>query len=114
MAEQPKPLKPIEFYFEGDPNGCDIIAANGAWVGITTRGDIQVDFFVERQSIPHVVRHEITEDGLGGEIGREPESKTIRKLQVGVLLSEDAADSLASLIKDQVSKLKEFKKTRAK
>ena len=111
MADEPKSPKPVEFFFEEDLN-YRIVASNGAWVGITPRGDMQIDFFVERQSIPQVVRHDLTEHGLGEELSREPGIRIVRQLQMGVLFSLDAADSLADLIKTKIAELKKMRETK--
>lgn len=107
MADEPEKPKDIEFFFEIDKD-YRIVAANGVWGGITTRGDIQLDFLVEKQAVPESIRNEITEQGgLGREIARTPPARFVRRMQFGVLLSVAAAEVVANLI---TSKIEEFKK----
>lgn len=109
MTDEIKKLTELEFFFEHDPN-YRIIAANGIWGGLTPRGDIQLDFFVEKQNTPESIRHELKETGvLGDELGRFPSRKIIRRLQVGILLSAEQADSVANFIKDKVKELREIR-----
>ena len=61
MAEETKkPPTPREmkFVFEYDKD-YRIVAANGVWGGVTPRGEINIDFFVERQRIPEWIKNEI-------------------------------------------------------
>lgn len=107
MADETKKPEEIEFFFEFDPT-YRIVAANGVWGGITPRGDIQLDFFVERQGVPEIIKHEFTEQGtLGNITDRKPEPRFIRRLQVGILLSPDKADSIANFIKEKVAEFNE-------
>ena len=119
MADEPKspltlgPQMPseVEFFFEYDKD-YRIVAANGVWGGFTPRGDIRLDFFVEGQSVPESIQNKITEDGkLGAEIAgsRKPEKKIVRRLQIGVLLSQEEADSLANFIKGRLAELETIK-----
>lgn len=97
----------IEFFFEYDPE-YRIVASNGVWGGMTPRGEFRLDFFVESIGIPDSVKNKIGQDGkLGKEISRNPEKKFVRRLQVGVLLTQKHAESLSEFIQ---KRLKEFKK----
>lgn len=109
MADEAKRPTEIEFFFEYDP-GYRIVAANGVWGGITPRGDIQLDFFVERQGVPESVRNRVTDQGgLGDETCRNPEKRITRRLQIGVLLSQEDADTLADFLKEKVARLEKSK-----
>ena len=112
MAEAPKIPRDIEFFFETDKD-YRTIPANGAWVGTTTRGDINIEFFVEQLRIPDSVKNKLTEDGrLGDEISRKPEKRIVRKVQTGVLISVEAAESLANLLNQKVADIKKMKETK--
>lgn len=98
-----------KFFFEYDPH-YRLVGANGIWGGITPRGDLQLDFFAESIAIPDTVTNLVTPEGkLGPELGRSPERRFMRRLQVGVLLSLEQADSIADFIKEKVA---EFRKHR--
>jgi hypothetical protein len=98
----------IDFVFEYDP-AYRVIATNGVWGGLTPRGDLKLDFFVESQATPDSVRHEVVDGNLGKEISRSPERAIARRLQVGVLLSIDDAENLRDFLK---LKIEEIKKAR--
>ncbi len=62
MADETKPPsmpQEFEFFFEYDKD-YRIVAANGVWGGITLRGDIHLDFFVERQDVPEWIKAKYT------------------------------------------------------
>ena len=103
-----EPPNALKFLFEHDSD-YRIIACNGVWGGPTPRGDFHLDFFVEKIPTPDHVVHTLTKTGLGPEVDREPPVDTgkerliTRRLQVGVLLSLDHADSIADYIKKTVA-----------
>ncbi len=104
MAEKlPKPPTELTFDFELDPN-YRIIASNGIWGGITSRGDMRLDFFVESQAIPRSVTNQIENGRIGKETKRIPaSSKIVRKMQVGILLTPEHAESVADFIKEKLT-----------
>lgn len=106
----PEPIgedRQVQFLFEYDP-GYRLVAANGMWGGITPRGDMRLDFFVESIAIPEEVVNLVTPDGtLGPELRRSPARRVIRRLQFGVLLSLEQADSAADFLKEKIA---EFRK----
>ena len=109
-SKMPEPVgedRRVTFYYEHDP-GYRLVPANGAWIGITPRGDIRVDFFVEAWGAPEHVVNLLTPSGeLGPELARSPATRITRRMQVGVLLSLEQADSTADFIK---AKIGEFRK----
>lgn len=103
MAEPVGEDRQVKFFFEYDPR-YSVVAANGAWAGVTTRGDIRIDFFVEGLGNPDQVVNLITPNGhLGPELSRSPERRFVRRMQVGVLLRLEEAESIADFIKKQVA-----------
>jgi hypothetical protein len=93
----------IEFHFEYDP-GYRLVAANGVWGDPTPRGDLRLDFFVEAVSLPTRVMHAISPEGrVGTELRREPERRFTRRIQLGILVSMDHAESIARTIQDMVA-----------
>jgi hypothetical protein len=93
-----------------------IIPANGAWGGVTPRGDFTLDFFVEHNPTPDYVVHEIKPaGGLGVEVEREAGGKEdsyliTRELVGGVLLSLGEAKSLANFILEKCAEFEQEKK----
>lgn len=107
MAEQD--VRKIEFAFKTHPD-YRIVSANGVWGGITTRGDLKMDFLVEYRATPHKVTNVIGSDSkVGDEISREPEDiregkpvVVTRELQCGVLLSIEHAETIANWMLEKV------------
>lgn len=76
-----------------------IVASNGAFGGTTTQGDFRIEFYVEAPEVPTTVRHKIVDGRLGDIIERLPtETRIVRQLQFGVLMSRDQARNLAEWI----------------
>ncbi len=103
MPEPQGEDRQVKFQFEYD-SGYRVIGANGVWSGITPRSDMRLDFFVESVAIPDQVTHLVTQTaGLGAELSRSPEHRIVRRLQVGILLSLEQAESIADFIKAQIT-----------
>lgn len=101
----------VKFFFEFDP-AYRLVGANGMWGGMTPRGDMRLDFFVESHVVPEHVVNLITPDGgLGPELTRSPSprGRIIRRLQMGVLLSAEQAESVADFIKQRVAEYRQKK-----
>lgn len=105
-----KPDNRVVFLYETSPE-YQIVYANGAFGGITPRGDIKFDLFIEFVKAPEEVVHIMTPDGLGPEVEREP-AKTpfTRESQVGVIMSPDQAKSLAHWLLSKVSEIEQKKR----
>lgn len=83
-----------------------IIYANGAVGGVTPRGEILFDLFIEFVGAPDETVHSVTPDGLGPEIGRTPEKPPFtRQSQVGVVMTPGQAKSLGYWLIDQVENM---------
>jgi hypothetical protein len=108
MPEPAGEDRQAKFFFEYDPS-YRLVGANGIWGGVTPRGDLRLDFFVESIGIPEHVTNLITPDGkLGPELGRTPERRFSRRLLVGVLLSMEQAESVAEFIQERVQQFKKM------
>jgi hypothetical protein len=78
--------------------------ANGAFGGVTPKGEIKFDLFVEYLQNPEETVHSMTPDGLGPEIDRTPEKPPIvRESQVGIIMSIGEAKSLAAWLMQRVN-----------
>lgn len=106
MAEKNTPGE-VEINFTIEP-GYKVNAANGAWGSLTPHGELKLDFFVEALAIPSQVVHSLVQgEGLGPEIRRKPSSVFERKIQTGVLLDLEVAESIAKFM---LSKIAEYRK----
>ena len=73
-GEQRMSQKKPELTFKYDLS-CDynLSYVNGAQGGFSSRGEMVIDFYLERQPLPESITHEITPEGaLGRETGAEP------------------------------------------
>ena len=102
----------VEFRYFKDAN-YRTVYANGVHGGITTRGDLKMDFFVESPLVPDKVFHNVTKEGLGPETGREPDigDKRViqRESQVGVVVSLEQAKSIAYWLLKNIRDFEEAK-----
>jgi hypothetical protein len=109
MADERKLPSEMEFFFEIDKD-YRIVASNGAWGGVTPRGDIQVDFFVEKQGTPESIKNRISEEGAIGEVVEmKPPKRIVRKLQVGVLMTLEEAQNLVKFLSDKIKQIQDIK-----
>ncbi|MBA7707990.1 hypothetical protein ES703_116877 [subsurface metagenome] len=88
---------------------------NGAYGGIGPRGELVVNFYLERQPIPKEETYEVTKKGvLGGLLDRTPEdlrSKIIRFIQTGVVLNLESAKIIHKWLGDHIKSLEQAKGT---
>ncbi|WP_028973132.1 hypothetical protein [Spirochaeta cellobiosiphila] len=86
--------KEITFEFVKDPD-YKMIAINGAWGGVTPRGEIKFDLFFEHVDFPEEVSYMTTPDGLGPEVSRDPvKSSIIREVMMGIVMTPENAANL--------------------
>ena len=79
------------------------IHSNGAWGGITPRGELSVTFYSERLSLPRTIVHEVTPAGVvGDEITRDHTKSIRRECEVEVLMNMESAISLHSWLGSKV------------
>lgn len=88
-------LVEFKYVFSDDYNP---VYANGAHGGPSPKGEMVVNFFVERPALPYKVRNELTPEGtIGKEVGREPSEdhpRMVRYVTTGVVLSYESAKSI--------------------
>lgn len=98
--------KEIGFRFERDPE-YRVITANGAWGGITPRGELMFDLFFEHLDMPEEIYYLATPDGLGPESRRVPDPLMIvREALVGVVMTPENAESLARWLLEKVASIR--------
>ncbi len=88
--------------------------ANGAYGGLTPRGEIVVNFFFERTALPKSQTHEITEKGiLGDEIDSDPKDlkrSIIRYVDTGIIVNPETAKIIIDWLQKKVETLEKLKK----
>jgi len=87
--------------------------ANGAYGGITPKGEIAVNFYFERPGLPHYQSYEINEKGkLGKETGRDPEdlqTSMVRFVENGVILDINSAKNIVDWLNEKIVSLEKLR-----
>ena len=104
--DQKKEDRQVKFVFQYDPN-YRLIACNGVWGGVTSRGDFRLEFMVESQAIPDYVINTINEEAgeIGKEIERVPGKHFVRQLQVGIIMSPDNVAIFAAWLMNKLNEI---------
>jgi len=111
----PKSNKEITFkyIFTYDYNP---VYVNGAHGGVSPRGELIMNFYLERAPLPNSVSHEITQNGtIGAESAMEPEdlqSSLVRYVSNGVVLSPQTARDLHAWLGEKINELDTLEKAR--
>ena len=108
--EDKKQIK-FKYVFQEDYNP---IYINGLFGGITPRGEVVINFFLERHGLPRSQTHEINEEGfIGGEIEREPKDQRdsmVRYVEQGIILNLQNAKALNKWLEEHITKLDKAQK----
>lgn len=90
---------------------------NGAQGGFSPRGEMVINFYLERQPLPEAISHEITPEGaIGRETGVEPEdlsASMVRFIDTGVVMSYENARIFHSWMGDKLREVEEMHKAAA-
>lgn len=90
---------------------------NGAQGGFSPRGEMVINFYLERQPLPDAITHEITPEGaIGREVAVEPKnlaSSMVRFIDTGVVMSYENAKVFHSWMGDKLRELEEIHKAQA-
>ena len=105
MSEK-KPQLKFKYLFPEDYNPH---YANGAHGGVTPRGELIVNFYLERQPLPRSITHVITPSGtIGPEIDTAPEdlnSSLVRHVSSGVVLTYQTARDIHQWLGEKIKEL---------
>lgn len=87
------------------------VYVNGAYGGVSSRGEIVVNFFLERLPLPNSVTHKVDENGIVGEI-IEKENKpkdlnvsSIRFVESGIVVNVETAKQIRDWLDKQIKLL---------
>lgn len=97
----------FKYIFKYDYNP---VYVNGAQGGISPRGEIIANFYLERPPLPNEISHAINPDGsIGADvIAVDPEnldSSIVRYVSSGVVLNHQNAKALHSWLGDKITEL---------
>lgn len=90
--------------------------ANGAQGGFSPRGEMVINFYLERQPLPEAISHEITPEGvIGQETGVEPSdlpNTMVRFIDTGVVMSYENTRVFHSWLGEKLHELEQMHKAR--
>lgn len=99
----------FKYLFEDNYNP---VYVNGAIGGVNPRGEIVINFFLERHAIPKAQTHEISAKGGLGEVKKnEPEDLTqsmVRYISSGVVFSLQNAKDFQKWLDVEIKKLEKL------
>ncbi len=111
---QNKPELKFKYIFN---YGYNPIYVNGAHGGISPRGELVVNFYLERMALPESITHEINPNGtIGNEVASEPDdlkNSLVRFIETGVVLNYQGARDLLMWLGDRVKEMEAFEQAKA-
>lgn len=93
----------IDFHYEKS-RFFRVIHVDGAWGGLTVRGDIHMALFSQYPPLPEVVQHTIESGRVGQEVSRTAKHGLIRELEVEALIGLETAIALRDWLTDKIEK----------
>lgn len=109
-----KPEITFKYIFPYDYNP---LYVNGAQGGISPRGEIIANFFVERPPLPLSVSNELNPDGtIGQEAGVEPadlKSSMVRYVSTGVILNYQTAREIHQWLGEKIREMEFISQAKA-
>ncbi|OGU12578.1 MAG: hypothetical protein A2075_01635 [Geobacteraceae bacterium GWC2_58_44] len=109
-----KPEMTFKYIFTYDYNP---VYVNGAHGGISPRGELVMNFYLERQPLPNAITHEITQAGtIGPETSVEPSDlgrSLVRQVINGVVLNYNTARELHYWLGEKVKEMEALEEARA-
>ncbi|BCS55241.1 hypothetical protein [Geobacter sp. SVR] len=111
---QKKPELTFKYIFNYSYNPTYV---NGAQGGFSPRGEMIINFYLERQPLPESISHEITSAGsIGRETAVEPEDLTnsmVRFIDTGVVMSYENAKVFHAWMGEKLREMEEMHKVRS-
>jgi|ERR1039457_1334311 hypothetical protein len=104
----------FKYIFKYDYNP---VYVNGAHGGISPRGEIIANFYLERSPLPNSITHAITPEGTVSDqaVAADPEnlnSSIVRYISSGVVLNYQNAKNLHSWLGDNIAELERLQQAR--
>lgn len=114
MDQEKSNIISIKYIF--DPN-YNPVYINGAYGGISPKGEIIANFFLERMALPYEIFHKINSNGaLGEAVGCDPddlERSLVRYVESGIVLNKKAAQDVISWLSAMVEQLEKAEQAQA-
>lgn len=113
MSDKKNELK-FKYIFDGNYNP---VYVNGAHGGVTPRGELVINFYLERQPLPNSISHELAANGsIGGESAVEPgdlHRSFVRYISSGVVLNRQTAQEIHFWLGEKLKELEAVEKAKA-
>lgn len=103
----------FKYIFKYDYNP---VYVNGAHGGISARGELVANFYLERQPLPNEITHAITSEGAIGDITdvdpKDLNNSLVRYVPCGIVLNYANAVNLHQWLGDKITELEQLAKMR--
>jgi hypothetical protein len=113
MSSNKKNEMTFKYIYQYDYNP---IYVNGAHGGISPRGELVMNFYLERQPLPNAITHEITQAGtIGPETEVEPSDLTrslVRQVINGVVVNYNTARELHYWLGEKLKEMEALEQAR--
>jgi hypothetical protein len=111
---QNKPELIFKYIFD---YGYNPVYVNGAHGGVSPRGELVMNFYLERMALPESVTHEINPNGtIGNEVDAKPEdlkNSLVRFIETGVVMNYHNAKELHLWLGDRIKELEALEQAKA-
>ena len=112
MAKNPQ----IKFKYIFD-YGYNPVYANGAHGGVSPRGELVMNFYLERVALPESITHEINPNGtIGQEVDAEPADlaqSLVRVIKSGVVMNYQNARELHLWLGERIKEMEAIERAKA-
>jgi len=114
MSQGKKPELTFKYIYNYSYNP---VYVNGAHGGLSPRGELVMNFYLERPPLPEEIRHEINQNGtIGNVCGEEPKdlnSSMVRFIDNGVILNFESARNLYFWLGERLQEMESVEKAKA-
>ena len=110
---QNKPELKFKYIFD---YGYNPVYANGAHGGVSPRGELVMNFYLERMALPESITHEINPNGtIGSETAAEPDDlahSMVRFIEAGVVMNYQNARELQLWLGERVKEMEALERAK--
>lgn len=114
MSHSKKPELTFKYIFNYAYNP---VYVNGAHGGVSPRGELVMNFYLERPPLPEEIKHEINANGTIGEVTteepRDLSSSMVRYVDNGVILNYESARNLYFWMGERLKEMESIEKAKA-
>ena len=114
MAQKNNPEIKFKYIFNYSYNP---VYVNGAQGGVSPRGELIMNFYLERMPLPESITHEINQNGtIGSEVDAEPEdlkNSLVRVIENGVILNYQNARELHLWLGERIKEMEALEQAKA-